>query len=77
MTDTIPTWTDAYFKRTRDVIGKFGDAKVTYAVFMRRPVVSAPRLALEWLKRVAKDRDFEVKVDLRYAEGRWSAPVRR
>lgn len=71
MTDTIPTWTDAYFKRTRDVIGKFGDAKVTYAVFMRRPVVSAPRLALEWLKRVAKDRDFEVKVDLRYAEGRW------
>lgn len=71
MTDTIPTWTDAYFKRTRDVIGQFGDTQVTYAVFMRRPVVSAPRLALDWLQRVARDRDFDVKVDLRYAEGRW------
>ncbi|MDP9195699.1 MAG: nicotinate phosphoribosyltransferase, partial [Pseudomonadota bacterium] len=39
----ISRWTDAYFRRTRQIVEKFGDATVTYAVFMRRPVVSAPR----------------------------------
>lgn len=64
-------WTDAYFKRTKEIIGKFDDAEVTYAIFMRRPVVSAPRLALEYLETVAKEQGFSYKVDLRYDEGRW------
>jgi|TARA_R110002072_G_scaffold49277_33_gene134068 nicotinate phosphoribosyltransferase len=67
----ISRWTDAYFKRTKATVARFGDAKVTYAVFMRRPVISAPRLALEWLNRVAADRGIEVDVDLRYPEGKW------
>jgi len=69
--DDIRRWTDTYFNRTKQTIGKFGDAQVTYAVFMRRPVVSAPRLAIQWLNRVAEERGFDVKIDLMYEESRW------
>jgi nicotinate phosphoribosyltransferase len=69
--DQVRHWTDAYFNRTKQAIDKFGDVRVTYAVFMRRPVISAPRLAVEWLERIAKERGFEVEVDICYAEGRW------
>lgn len=69
--EAIGDWTDAYFNRTRGVVEKFGDCRVTYAIFMRRPVVSAPRLAIGWLERVAADRGAEVEIDLRYEEGRW------
>src|SRR3546814_15428619 len=47
----IGAWTDVYFKRTRKAVERFGDIQATYAVFMRRPVISAPRLALDWLAR--------------------------
>ncbi len=67
----VEDWTDAYFNRTKQAIGKFGDATVTYAVFMRRPVVSAPRLAIDWLQDIAAERGFHVEIDLRYEEGRW------
>ena len=67
----IEQWTDLYFLKTKAVVEKFGDVRVTYAVFMRRPVISAPRLALEWLKEMAKERGTEFQIDLRYAEGRW------
>jgi nicotinate phosphoribosyltransferase len=67
----IQQWTDAYFRRTRAVIEKFGDVDVTYAVFMRRPVVSAPRLAINWLKAAMADRGASVDIELRYDEGRW------
>lgn len=69
--DDVRRWTDAYFNRTKQTIGKFGDQQVTYAVFMRRPVVSAPRLAIDWLTAVAVERGIEVTIDLRYDEGRW------
>ena len=39
----IPALTDKYFARTKEIVGKFGDCRVTYAIFMRRPVISAPR----------------------------------
>lgn len=68
---SVPMWTDAYFKRTKEIIGKFDDMEVTYAIFMRRPVVSAPRLALEYLETVANEQGFSYKIDLRYEEGRW------
>ena len=67
----ISAWTDVYFRKTRQVVGRFGDARVTYAIFMRRPVISAPRLAIDWLQRVAKERGTEFEIDLRYPEGKW------
>src|SRR4051812_47082561 len=67
----IERYTDHYFNRTKRVIGKFGDCQVTYAIFMRRPVVFAPRLALEWLEETGGERNRRVRVDQRYNEGRW------
>ena len=45
-TDEVGYYTDKYFSRTRTIVG-FGDCRVTYAVFMRRPVLSTPQLALD------------------------------
>ena len=69
--DRVSAWTDHYFLRTKQAVKRFGDCKVTYAVFMRRPVVSAPRLAIDWLEAMAAERGFEVDLDLCYEEGRW------
>ena len=68
---SIAQLTDAYFNRTREIVGRYGDAQVTYAVFMRRPVVSAPRLVIEWLERVAAERGTRFEVELMHAEGEW------
>ncbi|HYD97736.1 MAG TPA: nicotinate phosphoribosyltransferase [Alphaproteobacteria bacterium] len=67
----LAQWTDKYFKRTKDTVGRFGDVKVTYAVFMRRPVVAAPRLAIDWLKSIAAERGIEVEIELNVPEGKW------
>ena len=67
----VARWTDHYFRRTRAVVEHFGDCQVTYAVFMRRPVISAPRLALDWLQAVARERGCEFAVDLVHPEGKW------
>ena len=67
----VARWTDAYLNHTRKIVGRFGDCSVTYAVFMRRPVVCAPRFMVEWLQAMAVSRGVEVGVDLLYAEGRW------
>ncbi len=67
----IDSWTDKYFSHTKEAVSKFGDATVTYALFMRRPVISAPRLAIEWLTVVAKERNTSFKIDLKYTEGKW------
>jgi nicotinate phosphoribosyltransferase len=69
--DQIPAWTDHYFLKTKDTVARFGDMTVTYAVFMRRPVVSAPRLAVDWLRAMAKARGTKFKIDVMYEEGRW------
>lgn len=63
--------TDAYFNRTREVIAHFGDMPVTYAVFLRRPVISAPRLMLDWLSDVAAARGVTFGFDLVHPEGEW------
>jgi nicotinate phosphoribosyltransferase len=63
--------TDVYFNRTKAVVARFGDARVTYAIFMRRPVIAAPRLMLRWLDAVFAARGQKVNVDLQYAEGEW------
>ena len=63
--------TDSYFNRTRKILARFGDNRVTYAVFLRRPVICAPRLMLDWLREVAKARDTVIEIDLMYQEGEW------
>jgi nicotinate phosphoribosyltransferase len=69
--DEIPAWTDHYFLRTKKAIERFGDKTVTYAVFMRRPVISAPRLAVDWLNEIAASRNTRFTIDLRLTEGKW------
>ena len=66
-----PRLTDTYFKKTREIILKTGDVKVTYAVFMRRPVTYAGGLAVRWLKAMAKHRKVEIIVQENHLEGAW------
>jgi nicotinate phosphoribosyltransferase len=67
----IAARTDSYFSRTRRVVARFGDKRVTYAVFMRRPVISAPRLMVEWLETVAATRGAGFEIEVMYPEGAW------
>ena len=67
----ISSHTDVYFNRTRAIVQRFGDCQVTYAVFLRRPVVSAPRLMLEFLEGVARDRGTQFKIEVMHPEGTW------
>ena len=67
----IAARTDVYFNRTRAVVARFGDRRVTYAIFLRRPVISAPRLMLDWLRDVALERGTEFDLDVTHPEGAW------
>ncbi|MBB5692884.1 beta/alpha barrel domain-containing protein [Muricoccus pecuniae] len=67
----IAARTDVYFKRTKAVVQRFGDKRVTYAIFLRRPVVSAPGLMLDWLRRVAAERGAALDIELMHEEGTW------
>jgi nicotinate phosphoribosyltransferase len=67
----IAARTVGYFKRTRLVVQRFGDRRVTYAVFLRRPVISAPRLMVDWLTIVAAARGTSFEIDVVYPEGSW------
>jgi nicotinate phosphoribosyltransferase len=67
----ITARTDTYFNRTRAIVSKFGDRQVTYAVFLRRPVVSAPALMVEWLQAVAGERGQNYEIELMQPEGAW------
>ena len=71
MDAVIAARTDAYFNRTRAIVRRFGDCRVTYAVFLRRPVVSAPRLMIDWLNTVAKARGTVFDIELMHPEGTW------
>ena len=62
---------DAYFNRTREVIERYGDCRVTYAMFLRRPVISAPGLMLDWLADVARERGTRFDMDVVHKEGHW------
>ncbi len=68
----IAARTDVYFNRTRHIVERYGDRQVTYAVFLRRPVISAPRLMLEWLATVAADRGTPFDIDVTLPEGSWT-----
>jgi len=66
-----PSLTDTYFNHTRKVVMANGDCEVTYAVFMRRPVTFAGRLAIEWITAMAKSRGATLKIEQLYVEGAW------
>jgi nicotinate phosphoribosyltransferase len=68
----IAARTDVYFNRTREVVTRFGDKRVIYALFLRRPVISAPRLMVEWLERVAVARGTKLDIDVVQPEGSWT-----
>ena len=42
-----PRYTDSYFNLTRKILQEHGDIEVTYAVFMRRPVTLASKMAID------------------------------
>ncbi len=67
----ITARTDTYFNRTRAIVENFGDRRVTYAVFLRRPVVCAPALMVEWLNAVAAERGQKFEIELMHPEGGW------
>ena len=68
----ITDWCDHYFLRTRQAVERFGDINVTYAVFMRRPVIFAPRLMIDWLQDVAAARGVAFDIECNYTEGQWA-----
>ena len=60
--------TDSYFLKTKAIVEKFGDRHATYAVFMRRPVISTPRLAITFLETMAAARGAKIEIELNYPE---------
>ena len=69
---TIEQWSDSYFLRTRQIIQQYGDARVKYALFMRRPVLCTLDLALAWLERVAKQQAENIAIQQCFQEGDWA-----
>ena len=66
-----PSLTDSYFLRTKAVVTRNGDIEVTYAIFMRRPVLSAPKLAVDWLESMLNHRGVTYKIEMNHPEGSW------
>ena len=66
-----PGLTDTYFRNTRRIVQENGDCEVEYAVFMRRPVTYAGRLAIGWLMAMAAHRGVEVEVEEPHMDGAW------
>ena len=69
--EEIARRTDRYFAKTRATVARFGDTRVTYALFMRRPVILTPRLMVEWLEAAAQARGVRFDIDPVHAEGAW------
>jgi nicotinate phosphoribosyltransferase len=69
--DKLARFTDAYFLKTKAIVAAHGDKRATYAVFMRRPVISTPRLMVEFVEQAAKDRGTKIDIELNHKEGEW------
>lgn len=67
----IAARTDSYFTRTRQIVERFGDKHVTYAIFLRRPVICAPRIMTDWVAAAAAERGIAVELTLTHEEGAW------
>jgi nicotinate phosphoribosyltransferase len=68
---SLAAQTDSYFLKTKAIVGHFGDRRATYAVFMRRPVICAPRFAIDFLQSAAAARDVKIEIELSHREGAW------
>src|ERR1041384_3560807 len=66
--DDLAARTDSYFLKTNVRVRKFGDRPATYALFMRRPVISAPRFAVDFLEDMAAARGTRFTIELNYPE---------
>lgn len=66
-----PHLTDSYFNLTKQIVQENGDAMVTYAIFMRRPVTLAPRLATDWLLEMGRARGESFEIEWLHNEGAW------
>ena len=66
-----PRLTDSYFNLTKQIVKHNGDARVTYAVFMRRPVTLAPRLATDWLEDMGRQRGENFEFEWLHSDGAW------
>ena len=71
MSDDLASRTDSYFLKSKAIVERFGDRAATYAVFMRRPVVSAPRFAIDFLEGMAAARGTRFDIELNYPEATW------
>src|SRR5437660_3921862 len=69
--DDLAAHTDSYCLKSKAIVGHFGDRLATYAVFMRRPVISAPGFAVAFLESIAASRGEEVEIELNHPEGAW------
>ncbi len=69
VSDDLAAQTDSYFLKTKAIVARFGDRPATYAVFLRRPVISAPRLAIEFLESAAAERGTSFAIELNHPEG--------
>lgn len=65
----ISSWTDKYFTRTKEIVVKYGDVRVTYAVFIRRPVLMACDLALNFIEETANAHSFSCDIQRNYDQG--------
>ena len=62
---------DHYFKKTKKIVLENQDIKVTYAIFMRRPVLFCPFKTIEWLKKIEKIRNAKFDIVSCHEEGDW------
>jgi nicotinate phosphoribosyltransferase len=69
--EDVARLTDAYFLKTKEVVRRFGDTAATYAIFLRRPVICAPRLTVEFLARMQSERGTRFEIELMCQEGDW------
>ncbi len=67
----IAARTDSYFTRTRKILERFGDKRVTYAIFLRRPVICAPRMMADWIAAAARENGQKFDLTLTHDEGTW------
>ena len=68
---SLTDWTDSYFTRTKEIVAQNNDIDVTYAIFMRRPIISAPKIAINWLENYVAKNTYNFKIELAHEEGKW------
>ncbi len=65
MVDDIVNNTDKYFSYTKEIVKKYGDKKVVYAVFVRKPAIYACEFAISWLKSL----NLKIEIEENFKEG--------